>query len=95
MAEAVITRSVVLETKKRFMVQIQARLVNLYGGGAAPYGTYQKAADDMDIDPRNIYDINHGLAHRFTVERLIEIAAKIGLKARLSDVDQSQANTGS
>lgn len=73
------TESPVIATKTRLMDEIRSRVLAQYTG-SKPYGTLQRASRELDVDPHVLAEINMGAHWRFSLDRLIELGDKLGLK---------------
>lgn len=77
----VTTESPVISTKMRLMAVIRMQVLAKYTG-SKPHGTLQRAATDLEIDPHILAEINSGSHWRFSLDRLIELGDKLGVRAQ-------------
>lgn len=79
MNSATTTESPVVTTKMRLMASIRTQVLDKYTG-SKPHGTLTRASRELNIDPHVLAEINMGAYWRFSLDRLIELGDKLGLK---------------
>ena len=73
------TDSPIVSTKMRLMAGIRTRVLAQYTG-SKPHGTLQRASIELDIDPHVLAEINMGAYWRFSIERLVQLGDKLGMR---------------
>lgn len=84
------TSSVAVEFKRELVAAIGRRFRQDYGG-AKPFGALRRASDSLDLDLSLVYELSRGSFHRYTIEYLLVVAAKAGIRVHfvLEDVNAS------